>query len=124
MVLYQNSEINVHELSKLLESDKNLQILDIREDSERNHASIDGTHHIKLSEIAITSNVNIIETQDHHSNLFFIDEIKDIFVEVKKASGNKCARCWRILEEVKNIGEICLRCDDVITMMDISSLKK
>ena len=56
--------------------------------------------------------------------MFFIDEIKDISVEVKKASGNKCARCWRILEEVKNIGETCLRCDDVITMMGTSSLKK
>ena len=78
----------------------------------------------KLSEIAITSSVNILETQDHHRDMFFIEEIKDIFVEVKKASGNKCARCWRILEEVKNNEEICLRCDDVITTMGISSLKK
>ena len=52
MDLYNNSEITVHELSKLLELDKNIQILDIREDDERDHASIKGTIHIKLTEIA------------------------------------------------------------------------
>ena len=43
---------------------------------------------IDLAEIAITSNVNIIEAQAHNSELFSIDEIKNVFVEVKKASGN------------------------------------
>ena len=51
MDLYKNSEINVHALNKLIEFDKDIQILDIREDSEREHASIDGTIHIKLSNI-------------------------------------------------------------------------
>ena len=51
MDLYKNSEINVHELNKLIELDKDIQILDIRENSEREHASIDGTIHIKLSDI-------------------------------------------------------------------------
>ena len=45
-------EITVHELSKLREIDKNIQILDIRENSERDLASIEDTIHIKLSEIA------------------------------------------------------------------------
>ena len=52
MYLYKNSEITVHELNKLLESKKKLQILDIREDSERDLASLKGTIHIKLNEIA------------------------------------------------------------------------
>ena len=52
MNLYKNSEITVHELSKLLELDKKIQILDIREDSERDLASLKGTIHIKLNEIA------------------------------------------------------------------------
>ena len=52
MYLYKNSEITVHELSKLLESNKKLQILDIREDSERDLAYLKGTMHIKLNEIA------------------------------------------------------------------------
>ena len=45
-------EITVHELSKLRELDKDIQILDIREDSERDLTSIAGTIHIKLTEIA------------------------------------------------------------------------
>jgi len=52
MNLYKNSEITVHELNKLLELDKKIQILDIREDSERDLASLKGTMHIKLNEIA------------------------------------------------------------------------
>ena len=75
---------------------------------------ISNLNDIDLAEIAITSNVNIIESQKPKSELFSIDEIKDVFVEVKKASGNKCARCWRVLDEVKNVGEICLRCKDVV----------
>ena len=47
---------------------------------------------------------------------FSLDEIKGISVEVKKASGNKCARCWQVLDEVKNVGEICLRCKDAVTL--------
>jgi len=52
MTIYNKTEINVHDLSKLREVDKNIQILDVRDDSERNHANIKGTIHIKLSEIS------------------------------------------------------------------------
>ena len=52
MDLYKNSEITVHKLNELWEEDKKIQILDVREDTERDHAHIKGTIHIKLSEIA------------------------------------------------------------------------
>ena len=52
MKLYKNSEITVHQLNELREENKRIQILDIREDTERDHAHIKGTIHIKLSEIA------------------------------------------------------------------------
>ena len=52
MEIYTNSEITVHRLSELREEDKKIQILDIREDSERNHAHIKKSIHIKLAEIA------------------------------------------------------------------------
>ena len=52
MTIYKSSEITVHELQKLREENKNIQILDVREDTERNHASIKGTLHIKLTDIA------------------------------------------------------------------------
>ena len=40
MEIYQNSEITVHQLSELREEDKKIQILDVREDTERDHAHI------------------------------------------------------------------------------------
>ena len=52
MGIYHDSEITVHKLSELREEDKKIQILDIREDSERNHAHIKNSIHIKLGEIA------------------------------------------------------------------------
>ena len=52
MNLYNSSEITVHKLNELREEDKKVQILDVREDTERDHAYIKGTIHIKLSEIA------------------------------------------------------------------------
>ena len=53
MYLHKNSEITVQELKKLRDFNKNIQILDVRDDSERKHVSIKGTKHIKLSELAI-----------------------------------------------------------------------
>ena len=65
MHLYQKNEITVHELNKLREIDKNIQILDVREDTEREHAFIDGSIHIKLSEIA-----NRYHEIDKNNNVF------------------------------------------------------
>ena len=52
MELYISSEIDVHRLSELREEEKKIQILDVRDDNERNHAHVKGTIHIKLTEIA------------------------------------------------------------------------
>jgi len=52
MEIYHDSEITVHRLNELREEDKKIQILDIREDSERNHAHIKKSIHIKLAEIS------------------------------------------------------------------------
>ena len=52
MEIYKGSEITVHNLNDLRIANKGIQILDVREDTERDHAHIEGTIHIKLSEIA------------------------------------------------------------------------
>ena len=52
MDIYRDSEITVHQLNDLREKDSNIQILDVRDDTERNHALIKGSIHIKLTEIA------------------------------------------------------------------------
>ena len=52
MEIYNTSEITVHNLNELREKDKKIQILDVREDTEREHALVKGSIHMKLSEIA------------------------------------------------------------------------
>ena len=52
MNIYKSSEITVHKLNELREENKKIQILDVRDDTERDHAHIRGTIHMKLSEIA------------------------------------------------------------------------
>ena len=52
MEQYTSSEITVHKLNELRDENKKIQILDVREDTERDHAHIKGTIHMKLSEIA------------------------------------------------------------------------
>ena len=65
MDIYKESEITVHQLNELREKDKNIQILDIREDTERNHALVKGSIHIKLTEIA-----NRYSELDKNKNIF------------------------------------------------------
>ena len=52
MEIYKSSEITVHRLNELKLEDKKIQILDVRDDTERDHAYVKGTIHIKLTEIA------------------------------------------------------------------------
>jgi len=42
MDLYSSSEITVHQLNELKQDDKKIQIIDVREDTERDHAHIKG----------------------------------------------------------------------------------
>ena len=65
MELYTSSEITVHRLNELRDTNKKIQILDVREDTERDHAHIKGTIHIKLSEIA-----NRYKELDKKKNIF------------------------------------------------------
>ena len=65
MDLYKSSEITVHQLNEIREEKNKIQILDVREDTERDHASIKGSIHIKLTEIA-----NRHIELDKESNIF------------------------------------------------------
>ena len=80
MHLFKNKEITVHELNELRDLDKNIQILDVREDTERDHASINGTIHIKLSEIAERYNV--------------IDKNKNVFVMCHTGTRSQAVVTW------------------------------
>jgi len=88
MNLYKSKEITVHELHKLREIDKNVQILDIREDSERDHAFIEGSIHIKLVEIAERYNE--------------IDKNKNVFVMCHTGTRSQVVVKWLKTQDYNN----------------------
>ena len=67
---------------------------------------------IDMAEIAITSSATII-VGDNHVSGFSLEDIKDVVVDVKKAKGTKCKRCWKFDSEI-NSSDICKRCSVVI----------
>ena len=80
MEIYKSSEITVHKLNEFKEVDKDIQILDVREDTERSHASIKGTIHIKLTELA-----------NRHSEL---NKDKNIFVMCHAGTRSQTVVKW------------------------------
>ncbi len=57
---------------------------------------------LNIADIAIVSNVEI-------------EDGDDLNIKFKKADGEKCVRCWKVLPEVANHSDhICNRCDDVV----------
>ncbi len=75
--------------------------------------SIDG---IDPAELCITSAFTFVEG-DAPDTAHQIEDIADIAVIVEKASGEKCDRCWKVLDEVGSDAEhpsVCNRCADAV----------
>jgi len=56
-------------------------------------------HGVDLAEIAITSGARLL-LGEGPVNAFRLDEVKGVAVVFERAKGTKCARSWKILEEV------------------------
>jgi isoleucyl-tRNA synthetase len=74
---------------------------------------------IDLAEVAITS-AACVEVMPDLTGLYAIPEIKGAAARFVKADGAKCARCWRVLEEVlHNRGtHLCDRCTDALAALE------
>ncbi|MDO8296112.1 MAG: isoleucine--tRNA ligase [Caulobacter sp.] len=44
--------------------------------------------------------------------------VSDPYVVPTVADGHKCARCWKVLPEVKSATQLCLRCEDAVEAWD------
>ena len=68
---------------------------------------------LDLAEMCIVSNVKIQDILNKSENSINFDD-ENIYVEIKLADGEKCERCWTVLEEVSsNKNNLCNRCEDV-----------
>lgn len=69
---------------------------------------------MKGAELSITSQANLIIAQPP-AGAFVLEDVMNVGVVVNIASGQKCDRCWKILEEVGRVHEdLCKRCVDVV----------
>ena len=68
---------------------------------------------IDLAEIAITSAASV-EVVDGFDGYYTLPDVKGAGAKFLKASGEKCARCWRVLEETDPHTQLCNRCTDAI----------
>ena len=93
MEIYESSEITVHKLNELREEDSKIQIVDVREETEREHAHIKGTIHMKLSEIA-----NRYTELDKNKNIFVMCHTGTRSQTVVKwLKKNGCEYCVNVL---------------------------
>ncbi len=74
---------------------------------------------IDLAELSITSGVQV--TEGNSKDAFTLDDVEGVSVIVEVATGEKCARCWKVLPEVgsvKDHSDLCQRCADVVEKFD------
>ena len=75
--------------------------------------TIQAIEDLHLAEMCIVSNVEIQDISNKSEDSINFDD-EDIYVEIKLADGEKCERCWAVLEEVSsNKNNLCNRCEDV-----------
>jgi isoleucyl-tRNA synthetase len=76
-------------------------------------AALDG---LDLADITITSDATVIEGAVP-PGAFTLPDVSGVGVVPKKAEGEKCERCWKVLPEVGSIADapgVCRRCADAV----------
>ncbi len=71
---------------------------------------------IDMAEVAITSDMDIVAAAPP-ADAFTLPDLPGVGVVVQLATGEKCGRCWRVLDEVGQDHlhpELCLRCTDAV----------
>lgn len=69
---------------------------------------------IDLAEMSITSGVEVRIGPLGEEGGFTLEDVPGVAVSVHLASGEKCARCWKVLPEVAPPLDLCQRCADVV----------
>lgn len=76
---------------------------------------------LDLADICITSGVTLIEG-DAPSDAFTLEDVPGVAVVPALAEGEKCQRCWKILDEVgthERHKDLCNRCADVVDSLPV-----
>jgi isoleucyl-tRNA synthetase len=76
-------------------------------------------NNIDLAEISKTSDITL-SADAPPADAFTLPDVAGVGAVVKLASGNKCGRCWRVLDEVgthHDHPELCDRCTDAVSAL-------
>ena len=71
---------------------------------------------VDLAEIAITSDMTL-SAEPPPAEAFSLPDVAGVGALINMATGEKCGRCWRVLDEVGNDPthpELCVRCIDAV----------
>jgi isoleucyl-tRNA synthetase len=69
---------------------------------------------LDFAELAITSGIELL-TGAAPEGAFALPDVPGVAVVPALSDGRKCARCWRVLPEVRpQSGELCHRCEDAL----------
>jgi isoleucyl-tRNA synthetase len=74
-------------------------------------------HGLDPAEIFRTSDAHL-QDGEGSANAFHLDEVAGVAVEPRLAEGLKCARCWRVLPEVRPPAMVCERCEEAVEIWD------
>jgi len=74
---------------------------------------------VDLSKIFIVSHVDFHPMLEPEGELVELDGAAPIRVSMKPARGNKCGRCWHYREDVETDGDLCDRCDSIVSGLGI-----
>ena len=88
-------------------------------------ADIAALEGLDLAEIAITSAVTVQEGEAP-AEAYRLEDVRDIGVIVHMADGQRCERCWMVLEEVGQdpiMSDTCRRCATAVAeVADVSEV--
>lgn len=73
-----------------------------------------GMKNFEVAELSITSEATLVIAQPP-AGAFILEDVLNVGVVVNMASGQKCGRCWKILEEVGRVhADLCKRCAKIV----------
>lgn len=85
-----------------------------------NHPLANKVHEFPLAEIMIASHIEVV-LRNIPDGAFVLEDVPHVGAVIFMAPGTKCARCWRVLEEVGNIPshqDICNRCHEAVLELE------
>lgn len=75
----------------------------------------EGLEDVDWAAFSIASQV-VFKTMEGGERLFSLQDVCGVAVEVVRAEGEKCQRCWKVLPEVgQRHPDLCYRCEDVVS---------